>query len=196
MRGLKTELFCENFFHYTVSNTSYKIINHKGMILERMIYFNQKFWGWGHDFHFIVFSEQTLCTCRLIWPQIVAHNTGNQNYKIGKRCKIVKKKAWEKAIFIFSLGLNLCPPDCQGPRCLWRKFQRRVSLQIWRFKSLQKSFFAKLKKGFLHIRTLGTKPLCCNFHLHHTFPPAQKIELAILYCCCCSGKLSNCCNLT
>ena len=109
------------------------------------------------------------------------------------------KKAWEKAFFIFSLGLNLCPPDCQGPRCLWRKFQRRVSSQIWSFKkeertSLQKSYFAKLKNGFLHIRTLGTKPLCCNFHLHHTFPPAQKIELAILYCCCCC-KLSNCCNL-
>ena len=121
--------------------------------------------------------------------------------KMGEKLQNSQKKNWERAIFIFSLGLNLCPPDCQGPRCLWRKFQRRVSSQIWRFKkeertSLQKSFFAKLENDFLHIRTLWTKPLCCNFHLHHTFPPAQKIELAILYCCCCSGKLSNCCNLT
>ena len=167
------------------------------MLLERMIYFNQKFWGWGHDFHFIVFSDIVYMSTDM--AQIVAHNTRNQRW--GKNCKIAIKKTWERAIFIFSLGLNLCPPDCQGPRCLWRKFQRRVSSQIWRFKneertSLQKSFFAKLENGFLHIRTLWTKPLCCNFHLHHTFPPAQKIELAILYCCCCSGKLSNCCNLT
>ena len=101
-----------------------------------------------------------------------------------------KKKPEKRHFSYFLLVLNLCPPDCQGPRCLWRKFQRRVSSQIWRFKneertSLQKSFFAKLENGFLHIRTLWTKPLCCNFHLHHTFPPAQKIELAILYCCCC-----------
>ena len=164
------------------------------MLLERMIYFNQKFRGCGHDFHFIIFSEQTLCTCWLIWHKLWPTI---QEIKDGEKLQNSKKKTWERAIFIFSLGLNLCPPDCQGPRCLWRKFQRRVSSQIWRFKSLQKSFFAKLKKGFLHIRTLGTKPLCCNFHLHHTFPPAQKIELAILYCCyCCSGKLSNCCNLT
>ena len=163
------------------------------MLLERMIYFNQKFRGCGHDFHFIIFSEQTLCTCWLIWHKLWPTI---QEIKDGEKLQNSKKKTWERAIFIFSLGLNLCPPDCQGPRCLWRKFQRRVSSQIWRFKSLQKSFFAKLKNGFLHIRTLGTKPLCCNFHLHHTFPPAQKIELAILYCCCCSGKLSNCCNLT
>ena len=82
----------------------------------------------------------------------MAQNCGPQyrKSKMGKNCKIAKK-TWERAIFIFSLGLNLCPPDCQGPRCLWRKFQRRVSSQIWRFKKegrtrLQKSFFCQVKK--------------------------------------------------
>ena len=168
------------------------------MLLERMIYFNQKFRGCGHDFHFIIFSEQTLCTCWLIWHKLWPTI---QEIKDGEKLQNSKKKP-EKGQFsyfllVWTFVLLIAKVHGASGASFKEGFLHKYGgLKRKGEQDYKSHFFAKLKNGFLHIRTLGTKPLCCNFHLHHTFPPAQKIELAILYCCCCSGKLSNCCNLT